>query len=52
MLRSRAAEIDEECPEGIAVYVHEINDVIKALAEAAVELADTSAGAGMAADDD
>ena len=45
VLRSRAAEIDEECPEGIAVYAHEISDVIKALAEAAVLTS-------MAADDD
>jgi len=46
VLRSRAAEIDEECPEGIAVYVHAISDVIKALAEAAAVLT------SMAADDD
>jgi len=46
VLRSRAAEIDEECPEGIAIYAHEIGDVIKALAEAAAVLT------SMAADDD
>jgi len=43
VLRSRAAEIDAE---GIAIYAHEISDVIRALAEAAAVLT------SMAADDD
>jgi len=46
VLHSKAAEIDEECPEGIVVYAHEIRHVIDALTEAAVELVE------MAADND
>lgn len=46
VLRSKTAEIDEECPEGIVVYSDEIRHVIEALAEAAVSLADMEIGDG------
>jgi hypothetical protein len=44
VLRSKAAELNEEGPKGIVVYAGEIRHVIEALAGAAVELADMATG--------
>jgi len=42
VLRSKAGEIDEECPEGIVVYANETRRVIEDLTEAVMEMADAA----------